>query len=125
MGSYFCDDPDDLAITSELRAVADTKLVTVSPHQRPESTLSDVLLHEKADVAIDTDSAQGGGPFTVRGVSSPILPYARDIMLTVNQAIVAEFIEKHGPGRETAYPVLYGSLSYVQGDSGYHESSYR
>lgn len=93
MGSYFSDDPDDLTIATELRAVSDTKLVTVSPHHRPESPHSDDLLHEKADIAIDTDAAAGGGPFSVRGVSGPVLPYARDIMLTVNQAVVAEFIE--------------------------------
>ncbi len=93
MGSYFSDDPGDIDIARAVKQRAKTTLVTISPHRRPASPRTDVLLHTLADIAIDTGATNGGGGFAVGGVDLPILPHARELVLTINQAIVAGFIE--------------------------------
>jgi uncharacterized phosphosugar-binding protein len=93
MGSYFSDDPGDIEIARAVKQRANTTLVTISPHRRPSSPRTDVLLHTFADIAIDTGATNGGGSFAVKGLTNPILPHARELILTINQAIVAGFIE--------------------------------
>lgn len=94
LGSYLADDPDDLTVASELRGKNDTQLITISPHRKPSKPRTDMLLHETADVAIDNGTDNQAGAFNVEGIDGDILPYVRDINLTINQAIVAEYIQQ-------------------------------
>jgi len=94
LGSYWADDPDDLTVAQELRAKNNTGLITISPHKKPPEQRTDKLLHETADVAIDNGTDNQAGAFTVEGIDGAILPYVRDINLTINQAIVAEYIQQ-------------------------------
>ncbi len=93
LGSYRADEPEELVIVSELKKKNNTRLITISPHRKPEEPRTDILLHEQADVAIDNGADNGGGNFKVPGVDSGILSYARDINLTISQAIIAEYIQ--------------------------------
>jgi len=93
LGSYCADDPEDIAVVKELRKKNNTRLITISPHKKPENPRTETLLHTLADRAIDNGTDNRGGAFDVRGIMGGILPCARDINLTINQAIVAEYIQ--------------------------------
>lgn len=93
LGSYWPDVPDEIEMVRTLRERSGTRLITISPHETPVEPRTDVLLHEVADVAIDNGAGSDGGLFEVEGVDRGILSYARDVNLTINQAIVAEYIQ--------------------------------
>jgi uncharacterized phosphosugar-binding protein len=93
LGSYRSDDPDDFAVVQKLREAKNTKLITISPHKKSMNPRTEVPLYKLADIAIDNGSENGGGNFNFSGVNGGILSYARDINLTINQAIIAEYIQ--------------------------------
>ncbi|MHB9027984.1 MAG: hypothetical protein ACYC9O_04400 [Candidatus Latescibacterota bacterium] len=93
LGSYAADDPDDIAVARELRSRANTRLVTISPHDRKGNRRGNVPLHTLADVALDNGCGDSGGLFEVRGVEGPALPIAREVNFTINWAVQCEYIQ--------------------------------
>ncbi|MFC1606518.1 hypothetical protein ACFL47_00990 [Candidatus Latescibacterota bacterium] len=93
LGSYAADDPDDITVVEELRAKFSTRLITISPHRRPNNPRTAALLHTLADVAIDNGTDNFAGALEIEGVSGRILPHAREINLSLIQSIAAEYMQ--------------------------------
>lgn len=93
LGSYAADDPDDIRVVSELRTRANTRLVTISPHERRGKPKSDTFLHTLADIAIDNGCGGEAGVFEAPGITGKILPVAREINFTINWAVQCEYIQ--------------------------------
>jgi uncharacterized phosphosugar-binding protein len=93
LGSYAAADPDDLAIARELRARANTRLVTISPRERSGGRHSGAPLSSLADAAIDNGCGDRAGAFEIPGVEGGILPIAREMNFTINWAVQCEYIQ--------------------------------
>lgn len=94
MGSFFADDPEDIAVAEDLKKKKNTFLITITPHKKPDKQRTSKLLHEYADIAIDNSGDNTGGAFSIKGVLKPILPASREITLAINQAIAAEYTRR-------------------------------
>jgi uncharacterized phosphosugar-binding protein len=93
LGSYDSADPDDLTVSRELRARANTRLVTISPHVKSKKTGAAASASSLADVAIDNGCGDRGGMFEVPGIQGEVLPIAREINFTINWAVQCEYIQ--------------------------------
>lgn len=93
LGSYAVGDPDDLTVARELRARANTRLVTISPHAKLPNPRSGTALYTLADTAIDNGCGGRAGMFDLPGVGGGILPIAREINFTINWAVQCEYIQ--------------------------------
>jgi hypothetical protein len=94
LASYHDDDPDDITVVNELRAKKNTRLVTISPHERKKKSDSGALLHTLADAAIDNGCGDSAGAFEVAGVRNKVLPTAREINFTINWAVQCQYIQE-------------------------------
>jgi len=94
LASYHSGDSDDLAVVRELRAKKNTRLVTISPHDRKRKPESGEFLHTLSDVAIDNGCGGFAGAFDVAGVKGMVLPAAREINFTINWAVQCQYIQE-------------------------------
>ncbi len=94
LASYETGDPGDIKVARELKAKANTRLVTISPHKSAKKPGPDTALYTFADVAIDNGLTDTGGALDGKGIAGAVLPCSREINFTINWAVQCEYIQR-------------------------------